>query len=446
MTSGEPARSAGAVLRPFRGLRYDPTRVDLAAVTTDPLDPVDTVGVAATLARDPHNVTWLIEPLLGGPATASPPGAVSRRLSTWRDQNVVRHDRRPCLYVYRYRGARGTMLGLVGAVPLVPAGNPRILPHERVNDAVVERHVALLDATRAQPEPVILVHEESPTVRVLLARVASSAPAVTFATRSATHPSSDVEHSLWLVDDPARQLDLDAALAGRALLIADGHHRQAAFARYAAQHRSAASPHGPWDFGLAMLVDAGDPGLWLGSVHRVVPDLSWVTVTETPGLETRALPDAASADRFLDRAEPDGCFVVTDGRTWLAAWPSRLPPARDGTRFTVRNFDDEWLRSWGVPGGTAAHGPDGALAIAAAERTGGLAILLPAPELSCVFDAARRGRLLPPKSTAFGPKPRVGLVLRHWPAGLDDLTAAPATGVSVPATAASPSAPRSPRG
>ena len=44
-------------------------------------------------------------------------------------------------------------------------------------------------------------------------------------------------------------------LAGRQALIADGHHRYAAYLRVQAARRAAGSGPGPWDFGLALLVD-----------------------------------------------------------------------------------------------------------------------------------------------------------------------------------------------
>ena len=64
---------------------------------------------------------------------------------------------------------------------------------------------------------------------------------------------------------PSDLAALDNALAGTRALIADGHHRYAAYLQL--QHRH---PGGPHDRGLAMLVDQDETPLFLGAIHRVL--------------------------------------------------------------------------------------------------------------------------------------------------------------------------------
>ena len=66
----------------------------------------------------------------------------------------------------------------------------------------------------------------------------------------------------------ATRPDRDAStrsLASRCLL-ADGHHRYAAYLQL-----QQANPGTPWDRGLAMLVDQDDTPLFLGAIHRTLP-------------------------------------------------------------------------------------------------------------------------------------------------------------------------------
>ena len=58
-------------------------------------------------------------------------------------------------------------------------------------------------------------------------------------------------------------------LAGRQALIADGHHRYAAYRRVQAARHAPASGPGPWDFGLALLVDLRTHAPEVGAIHRV---------------------------------------------------------------------------------------------------------------------------------------------------------------------------------
>lgn len=434
MTSELSARPAGATLRPFRGLRFDSRRVDLASVTSAPLEPSDSVAVAAALSSDEHNIAWLIDPLLA--ATAAPQEAtrVASRLASWRDAGTMRHDRIPALYVYGNRGASGTLLGLIAAVSLHDPSERVILPHEQVSEAAVARHVALLEATVAQPEPVVLVHRGSQALRSLLLEAAAGNPLVSFGDGTA-------EHTLWRLSDQRHLAAAAAAIAGQQLLIADGHHRYAAFRRYreARVQRDVA----PWDFGLAMVVDGGDAGLTLGPVHKVVRGVDWDDVRATAGVELSPLPDARAATAYLSdvKASPARC-VITDGATWLAASMgdrAGVTSLLKDTELAVTRLHDDWLPRWRVGSGDIDHVHEQARAVNYARRSGALAVLLPAPPLEMVFAAARRGQLLPPKATSFGPKPRIGLVLRHWPGDLDDLhVASPGAQVRMDAAGAGP--------
>ena len=56
------------------------------------------------------------------------------------------------------------------------------------------------------------------------------------------------------------------------------------------------------------------------------------------------------------------------------------------------------------------HDVDTAIRLAA--ETGGVAIVLRPPTVEQVVAVAQSGRTMPRKSTAFGPKPRDGLVMR----------------------------------
>ncbi len=414
----EPAtRPAGVALRPFRGLRYDPRLVDLRTVTTGPLEPSDTAAAAAALSSDEHNIAWLIDPLLSA-ASPQPHQArrIALRLASWRDAGIVRHDRSPAVYVYGQRRGERTLLGLIGAVSLHEPSELVVLAHEQVAPANVARHVALLETTAAQPEPVVLVHPGSDDLREMLMGVTASAPLVSFG-------DGTVEHRLWSVTDSRRLSAAAAAVADSPLLIADGHHRYAAFRRFQIAH--ARHSGAPWDYGLAMIVDGGDSSLTVGPIHRIVPATDWDLVRRTPGLDSGLLADEPAANAFLadDSAHPSRC-VITDGNQWRAVVPrgaARGAPSGQHDDLAVTWLHERWLPRWGVSDADVGHDAEQTRAVDRARRTGGLAILLPAPALGTIIGAARRGQLLPAKATSFGPKPYIGLVMRHWPAGLDDL-------------------------
>ena len=74
-------------------------------------------------------------------------------------------------------------------------------------------------------------------------------------------------HRIWAIRDAARARRASPpACADARALIADGHHRYAAYLRLQASTR----PGPATDAGLAMLVDQDDTPLLLGAIHRIL--------------------------------------------------------------------------------------------------------------------------------------------------------------------------------
>jgi uncharacterized protein (DUF1015 family) len=241
-----------------------------------------------------------------------------------------------------------------------------------------------------------------------------------------------VEHRLWAVTDPDAQAAIAADLATRTALIADGHHRYAAYRELQSEMRAAGAGAGPWDYGLAFLVDADAYPLRLGPIHRVLPRLAPAdaarlaagafTVTDLPGDLDAALASlerAADAGTSFLLAGADGFRLLTDpdrGRL-AAAMPrqtSRRWRALDASVMQELLLAQLWSIRDNVRDVLIAH--DAAEAARTAADTGGTAVICNPMPLAAVMDIAAHGERVPRKSTSFGPKPRTGLVLRTFDA------------------------------
>ena len=112
-----------------------------------------------------------------------------------------------------------------------------------------------------------------------------------------------------------------ADLAPRQALIADGHHRYAAYRQLQARRRSAGYGDGPWDYGLALLVDSAAYPPQIGAIHRVIPGLAPATAVDLAkgSFSVRPLPggtrDLPAALRALGDASAGGAvaFLVAGG-------------------------------------------------------------------------------------------------------------------------------------
>jgi uncharacterized protein (DUF1015 family) len=330
---------------------------------------------------------------------------VRTQLRDWRGAGVLVQDALPGFYLYRRSEGERAIVGLIAAISLHPPRHRVVVPHEDVNPVMVGRQVNLMAAFEGQPEPVVTAHRGSDAFRSVVAQVLAT-PA-TF-----LEHTEDVRHELWQVADENPVSRLQDALTGSTLLLADGHHRYAAFQqlqrRLDAERPTAVQA--PWELGLSMLVDEGDTGLRLGPIHRVLPAVDLARLRATPGLRVREGRDG-------------GC-ALTDGDRWWTLEPEPIasrPLSPQPPELLVSLLHREWLPHWAVDETQVAYVHDAAEAIAQARASAGLALLMPSPTVDAVFDAAASGNLMPAKATSFQPKPLIGLVMRHWPRGDGDL-------------------------
>jgi uncharacterized protein (DUF1015 family) len=431
------------VLAPFRGLRYAPDRVSgLAQVTSPPYDAIGPGSESRLLAADPHNVVRLILPHADPAAAADGYAAAAGTLNSWIDQGVLAADPRPAIYVYEQSAAPGDVLqrGLIGAIRLSPPGAGIVLPHEAVMPGPVTGRRELMEATQANLEPIFLLYDGSP------AGIRAAGPAAGERPDSATRlvdeiaatrepllaavTEDGVTHRLWAMTDPAEQATVAADLAPRQALIADGHHRYAAYLELQARRRAAGDQAGPWDHGLALLVDSAAYPPRIGAMHRVIPGLppAEAVALAKAAFTVRALPDdLPAALRELADAGQDGpAFLIAGGgELHLADHPdpvqaaAAMPPGRSPSwRALPASVLAELLigRLWRIRGEDAVRvvHQDAAAALRGADEAGGTAVLCNPVSAGDVRDIAARGERMPPKSTSFGPKARTGLLIRTF--------------------------------
>ncbi|WP_435131554.1 DUF1015 family protein [Actinacidiphila sp. bgisy144] len=432
MTDTDQDHPRGPHLAPFRGLRFVREHVgSLAAVTSPPYDVVVRPdGQRHLETADPYNVVRLILP------DATTPDArhrkAARTLATWLDRGVLAQDPAPALYVYEQRDGDHLQRGVIGALRLSGPEEGAVLPHEDVMPGPVADRAALMRATGANLEPLLLSYRDGPATAAIVERTAASAePLLAITTEDG------VRHRLWALTDPAELAAVDAELAARQALIADGHHRWATYRRLQADH----PPGTGWDYGLVLLVDSARYPLRVRAIHRVLPELApGAALAAARGafrvrrLATQDLSEAlealAAASGEPEGAGPGAAAGRAGNAFLLAGEDFHLLDRPDAVllRETVpddrpepwRRLDATVLHSllldhvWRVPDSPEhiRYIHDAEAAVRLARQLGGTAVLMHPVHEGVVFDLARQGVMMPRKSTSFGPKPASGLVMR----------------------------------
>jgi uncharacterized protein (DUF1015 family) len=378
------------------------------------IDPIQAHRLAQSGA---HNIVRLILPELDEPDARLRYRRAARTLREWREEKALVLDAEPALYVYEQDGPAGLQRGLMGALRLPADDAGPVLPHEDVVDAVVADRQALMHALGANPEPILLTYEGGGAASDLVEHYAADpAPLAEVNTADGTR------HRLWSITGPEEHDLISRDLAPRRSLIADGHHRYAAYQRLADLGRPGS------ESGLALLVDSTRHPLHVRGIHRWIPDLpaaaaieaaeKYFAVTAVDGGYRAALgvladiPPTRTAVAVIDRQ-----------RAWLVAdpQPDLLAEAIPHDRpESWRMLDATVLhlalahRVWGLPD-TADHirfEHDAKNAVVEAYRHHGLAVLMRPVSHATVLELAAAGVRMPRKSTAYAPKPATGLVMR----------------------------------
>jgi uncharacterized protein (DUF1015 family) len=337
-----------ADVRPFRAERYGEAAGRLADLVAPPYDVISPERRLEYLARSPHNVVHLTLP--------DSEDQAKTLLQEWRADGIVVRDE-PSVWALSqsYVGPDGvarTRNGLVASLRVEPYAKRVVLPHERTHAGPKEGRLRLLRATRTQLEPIFLLHD---------------GPRSTLPDRA---PDLEIGGDrLWRLAEAPDYSDLE-------LLIADGHHR---YETALAFHEEDGTEASAWM--MVVLVSTEEEGLTIFPTHRIAQSVNGVSgrTIDEPGDELPGVVLYRGAGSY-ELVEGDGLDVeVVDA----------LRP--QGVTYTAQRGD----------------------AIAAVDRGEAEAAFLIRPTpLDEVFERARRGEVMPQKTTYFFPKLTSGLLFQ----------------------------------
>jgi uncharacterized protein (DUF1015 family) len=348
----------------FRAVRYSGAAGPLADLVAPPYDAISQDERERLYTRSPYNVVHLTLP-----DAIEHAGELYRG---WLAEGVLEREDEPAAWFVteEYTGPDGVgreRRGVVASLAAEPYETGIVLPHERTYRRTKEERLQLLRETRVHPEPLFLL-VDGPLG----------------AERPATDPDAEVGGTrLWRLPGA----DPSALLGDAQLLIADGHHRYETALAFGADEPGGTRV-------MALIVSTGDPGLHVFPTHRVFagrPDLRDAEEGEQVGSVEEALARLVEEphDRSVAVAYRKGGAEIVRGSDGELDVELVDRHGLDGIRYTPRTLE----------------------AIAAVDSgEADAAYLLREPRLDDVFAVARRGGLMPSKSTYFFPKPLSGLL------------------------------------
>ena len=418
-----------ADVAPFRALRYDPAKVELARVLVPPYDVVAAHERASYWDRDPHNAIRLELTRDAADEAGTDYGDVADTLRSWRDSGVLVHDAAPAYWVLRQRfvsplGESLERTGFFGALQLAGYDERVVLPHERTLRGPKADRLKLMRASQANLSSIFLLYEDREAViATALAAALESGEAVT------ALDDAGVEQTLAPLRDAAAQESIRQFLGERSVVIADGHHRYETALAYrdeALGHSGGGDGSDPSEWMLVYLANAFAKGSLLLPIHRLIlgaaapSEAEWQrrlpgwTESRVPVENAEAIPDLL-AEHLAPLADRHA-FAADDASGLLRIF-SRPADNDLGIRVIHREviagvfeLDEAAIEAGGI------DYPKSALQTAHDLRggRGSVALYLNPLHADDVFRVTEAGDVLPQKSTFFFPKLPTGLLFRTF--------------------------------
>ncbi|MBU6202163.1 MAG: DUF1015 family protein [Acidobacteria bacterium] len=387
---------------PFRALRYAPSH-PLADVIAPPYDVIDREQRDRLAASHRRNIVHIDVPDGTDPDRYRRAAAL---LAGWTTDGTFVRDRVPTFTIYRMSftddlGRSRETSGVLGALEVVDAGSPEVLPHERTTPKDSTDRLDLTRATRANLSPVWGLSLR----RGLAGLLAEPAEPV-----GEVATPEGVSHRFERVTDPRRIADISTAVAAEPVLIADGHHRYSISRTYRDEVRDTNGVLADAArLVLTHVAELAEPSLSVAAIHRVYSSPATEVLIHRLSQWFHAETAGSARPGVLAEMRERGslCFVAPGGdATWLT-------PRED--RFAgVRDLDSARLEAALEGSGAAVSYQHGYGEAMARLRDGATGVVLIRPvSVSEILRTATEGLLMPPKSTFFTPKLLTGPVIRE---------------------------------
>ncbi|MGE5313120.1 MAG: DUF1015 domain-containing protein [Acidobacteriota bacterium] len=418
-----------ATIQPFRGIRYNQTKVKMESVVAPPYDVITPSEQTSYYDQDPFNIIRLI---LGREEDRY--SAAAETFAKWQDSQILVRDAKPAVYplVQTFHTAAGRMVqrkGFIALCHLEEFDKGIVLPHEKTLSKAKEDRFKLFKATNSNFSQIFGLYSD-PEKRIdeFTSPSHKELPAidVTF---------QNVRNELWTITDETVIGNIAALMEPKQILIADGHHRYETALAYRDLMRSQNPNHTGtelYNYVMMFFTNLDDEGLVIFPTHRVIHSV--------PGFETQAFlntllnhffittfPSAEAMTAVLATKGPYSYGIITKDAFMVAtiknrAMVNKLVP--ETVPSEVKDLDVVLLHSYML--GELLH-----ISVEAQEKklnihylqdvdecarevaseVSQIAFIVNPTRIEQVRAVAKAGHTMPQKSTFFYPKLISGLVL-----------------------------------
>ncbi|MGA8151116.1 MAG: DUF1015 domain-containing protein [Terriglobales bacterium] len=285
-----------AYIAPFRALRYDPARVDLSQVVTQPYDKITPDLQQHYYEASPFNLVRII---LGKREATdhdgeNPYSRAAHFFEDWRRQRILLQDDQLSIYTYAEsftvpgEKAPRERKGFIALGKIEDYSGNVVFRHEQTLAKPKADRLELLRATHAHFGQLFMLYSDPAGEVDTLLNTEVTAPDIS------VDDEYGVRHQVTKISDPSLIELVRVKMRDKQLIIADGHHRYETALNYRNERRAqaasgssdpqppsrsdpqrqASAEIAPYEMVMMTFINMDSPGLVILPTHRVVHGLA----------------------------------------------------------------------------------------------------------------------------------------------------------------------------
>jgi uncharacterized protein (DUF1015 family) len=414
-----------AEIVPFRGILYNVSKVSAEDVLAPPYDIITPEYQEELYRKSPYNIVRvdLGKEQHGDTETDNRYTRARSYIEAWINEGVLVRSTRPSFYAYemsyRINEEEKQLLGFLGLVKIEELGKGSIHPHECTYSKPKQDRLNLLRSCEANISPIFSLYKSAEKqISTLLSGISATQPYI-----EARDTAGSV-HRLWQIDETKDIEIIKKELEGKAIFIADGHHRYETALEFQKEMNREGGIKGgvnPWDYVLMFLANILDEGLTILPAHRLlkeIPDDPSMMLPEYFDIEP-VEADFDIANKIAGKRGVFG-FYQNNSKMWYTLKYKKgdlsevYPDLRDVDVIILHELIFKKIFKINDIG----YEMDVNKAIDKV-RSGqfNAAFFLNPTKVEDVEKAALSSVRMPPKSTYFYPKLLTGIVINRWEVG-----------------------------
>lgn len=414
---------------PFKGVLYNPEKVNADIVMAPPYDVITPEHKEELYKKEPRNIIRID---FGKDSDDDNENEnrytrAAKHLSGWLEEGALMHDQEPSFYCYEIsyviNGQAKKTRGFLGAVKIEELGTGRIHPHEMTYSKPKSDRLNILRYCQANTSPIFsLYSSKDKLTSSILKNIVREKPFIE------AKNGDGFLHRLWKINDKSAIETIKKEMEEKDIFIADGHHRYETSLKFKKEMEEKGlvkTGSEPFNYTLMFLANMEDDGLTLLPTHRIVEVDSNINIKETlkkyfdiqkisaPGVseeETRQ----QMFEAMQKKAHSFGMFLTNSNNYYALSvnelkMDLEMPECLRSLDVTVLHklIFEKLLKIEHYE-----YEMDANIAVERAKRGSFEAVFFLNPtRIHDVKEVALAGERMPPKSTYFYPKLLTGMVI-----------------------------------